>query len=80
MSYFFPTCNILVYPTSHELDVRIPLHPVNILVVYLSPKQVVVIHSVWLFVVFLYHGDHSQLHLPQYERGVQGECAVCCFP
>ena len=45
---FSPTYNILVYLTFHELDVRVPLHPVNIIVVYLSPKQVVVLHSVRL--------------------------------
>ena len=54
MSYLIlsPTCNILVYLTFYELYVRIPSHPVNILVVYLSPKQVVVLHFVRLFVVF----------------------------
>ncbi len=51
---FSPTCTILVYPTFYvyELDVRIPMHPVNILGVYLSPKQVVVLHSIRLFFVF----------------------------
>ncbi len=54
MSYliFSPTYNIFVYPTFYELDVRIPSHSVNILVIYLSPKQVVVLHSVGLFLVF----------------------------
>ena len=54
MSYliFSPTCTIFVYPTFYERDVKIPTHPVNLLFVHFSPKQVVVLHSVWLFVVF----------------------------
>ena len=54
MSYFIfsPTCTIFVYPTFYECDVKIPTHPVNLLFVHLSPEQVVVLHSVWLFVVF----------------------------
>ena len=38
--------NSFVYLTFHELAVRVPSLPVNILVVYLFPKQVVVVHSV----------------------------------
>ena len=54
MSYllFSPTCTIFVYPTFYERDVKIPTHPVNLLFVHLSPKQVVVLHSIWLFVAF----------------------------
>jgi hypothetical protein len=54
MSYliFSPTCNILVYPTFYELDVRILSHPVNILVVYLSPKQMVVYTRLGYFLYF----------------------------
>ena len=48
---FIPTCTIFIYPTFYEYDFKIPTHPVNLLFVYLSPKQVVVLHSVRLFVV-----------------------------
>ena len=53
MSYliFSPTCTIFFYPTFYERNFKIPTHPVNLLFVYLSPKQVVVLHSVRLFVV-----------------------------
>ena len=49
---FSPMCNILVYLTLYELYVKKPSHPANMLVVYLSPKQVVLLDSVRLFVVF----------------------------
>ena len=54
MSYliFSPTCTIFVYPTFYECDVKIPTHPVSLLFVYLYPKQVAVLHSILLFVVF----------------------------
>ena len=32
--------------------VKMPTQPGNLLFMYLSPKQVVVLHSIWLFVVF----------------------------
>ena len=77
MSYliFSPTCTIFVYPTFNERNFKVPTHPVNLLSVYLSPKQVVALHSGRLFVVFWYDDDHLQLRLRHYKHGVKGECA-----